>query len=95
MMTKFINEVMLLTNNPKQYELVEFKLYPSSLIEEVKNPFNYDEVNIECTFTPENGKGMTLKAFWTKEAVITLDESTFLEEEGSHGIAYYAEGEPF
>lgn len=32
MMTKFINEVMLLTNNPKQYELVEFKLYPSSLI---------------------------------------------------------------
>lgn len=38
---------------------------------------------------------MTLKAFWTKEAVITLDESTFLEEEGSHGIAYYAEGEPF
>lgn len=95
MMTKFIYEVMLLTNNPKQYELVEFKLYPSSLIEEVKNPFNYDEVNIECTFTPENGKGMTLKAFWTKEAVITLDESTFLEEEGSHGIAYYAEGEPF
>jgi len=38
-MTKFIYEVMLLTNNPKQYELVEFKLYPSSLIEEVKKSF--------------------------------------------------------
>jgi len=92
-MSKFISEIVMLTSNPKQYELVELKLIPTSLVKQV-NPFNYDEVNIEGTFIPERGQAITLKAFWTRDVAISLEETILGEEEASHGITYYSEGEP-
>ena len=71
-----IDDIIIVTENPTQYEKVEIALYGDvKKIKKEGNPFNYNYLNITGTFISPSGKTIVLPAFWTRDFEISIDTS--------------------
>lgn len=69
----YFSDIVLVTEVPKAYELVEFALTHEVNIKELHNPYDYQDIKIIGEFTSPSGKVYKIPAFWTKDYDITLD----------------------
>lgn len=69
----YFNDIVLVTETPKAYELVEFALIQEVDIKSIHNPYDYQEIKIIGEFTSPSAKVYKIPAFWTKDYDITLD----------------------
>ncbi|NLG82889.1 MAG: hypothetical protein GX490_10315 [Bacilli bacterium] len=82
-----IEDIVLVTDDPKQFERVEFALYGDSItIKREGNPFNYEYLNITGTFISPSGKTIILPAFWTRDYEISLDTNYKGTPSGLSGV---------
>lgn len=87
--------LLIITENPTQYEKVELALYEKELrIASEGNPFDYDYMSIIGEFKAPSGKIIKIPAFWYQHYSIDLNTALPHTPSGIHGVPSTSPEEP-